>query len=205
MEAILIPVKRLDEAKRRLARLLEPSDRRRLGLSMLADVLRATDKWMERYVVTTDPDAEAVGLAFGCSLVSDPGEGLNQAIDAGVKVAILDGVDSLLILPSDVPLVASDDIAQLFASDVAVAVAASKDHGTSALRLRPSDAIPPSFGKSSSRLHIEAASSRGLGAKMFEIDSLTLDIDEPSDLEELARSPTDRESVRVARELLITK
>ena len=39
LESILIPVKRLDQAKLRLSQRLAPPDRRRLGLAMLADVL----------------------------------------------------------------------------------------------------------------------------------------------------------------------
>lgn len=169
---------------------------------MLADVLRATEKWNRRYVVTADPDAEAVGIAFGCSLVSDPDGGLNEAVVAGVDAAITDGAESLLVLPSDVPLVTSDDIVKLFAAHVEVAVAGSKDHGTNALCMRPPGVIPPLFGKSSATAHFETARARGLGAEMFELESLELDIDEPGDLEELAHSAVDRESVRVARELL---
>jgi 2-phospho-L-lactate guanylyltransferase len=114
LESILIPVKRLDQAKLRLSQRLAPPDRRRLGLAMLADVLRATEKWSHRLVVTNDPDAEAVGLAFGCALVSDPGEGLNAAVTAGTAAAVAGGSTTLLVLPSDVPMVTSDDVNALF-------------------------------------------------------------------------------------------
>src|SRR2546427_201676 len=57
MEAILIPVKRFDEAKLRLAGVLGPGARRRLALSMLGDVLAAAAGWPLRVLVTSDADA----------------------------------------------------------------------------------------------------------------------------------------------------
>lgn len=202
MEAILIPMKRLDEAKRRLAALLAPQDIRRLGLSMLADVLRATDKWSTRFVVTGDRDAEAVGIAFGCTLVADPGEGLNAAVSAGTVEALESGANCLLVLPSDVPLVTTDDLTRLFSADVQVAIARSPDGGTNALLLTPPAAIPPHFGPHSAEAHARAARDVGLEAEIFELSSLSLDVDDPRGLESLARSEAERESVRVARQLL---
>ena len=202
LEAILIPVKRLDQAKLRLARRLAPPDRRRLGLAMLADVLRATEKWSHRLVVTSDQDAEAVGLAFGCSLVRDPGTGLNSAVTAGTEAAVAAGATALLVLPSDVPMVTSDDVTTLFGCQEDVVVAPSADGGTNALVRRPPDAVPPSFGPSSAGLHRQRALEAGLTCRTLEAPSLLLDIDRYRDLVTLGSQSNVRESVRLARELL---
>ncbi len=202
MEFILIPVKRMDQAKLRLSERLAPPDRRRLGLAMLADVLRATEKWSHRLIVTNDQDAEAVGLAFGCALVGDPGEGLNAAVAAGTRAATQAGASTLLVLPSDVPMVTSDDVTSLFSYPEDVVVAPSGDGGTNALLRRPPDALPPSFGRSSAGVHRRRANEAGLSCRTVEMSSLVLDIDQYGDLVTLGGLENLRESVRLARELL---
>lgn len=199
MDVILIPVKRLAEAKSRLAAPLSPADRRRLGLTMLADVLRATEKWTNRLIVTSDPDAEAVGLAFGCALVPDAGRGLNDAVAAGTARAVASGATALLVLPADVPLVASDDVTGLFAADADVAVAASDDGGTNALLRRPPDVLGTRFGPRSAAVHEALAREAGLRVRTLDLPSLRLDVDDLADLERLAASEDLRESVRVAQ------
>lgn len=195
-------MKRLDRAKLRLSERLAPPDRRRLGLAMLADVLRATEKWSHRLVVTSDQDAEAVGLAFGCSLVADPGHGLNPAIATGTRRAAAAGATSLLVLPSDVPMVTPDDVAALFAYPEQVVVAPSGDGGTNALLRRPPAAVEPSFGPSSAAAHRQRAAEAGLSFRSVELASLLLDVDRYRDLVTLGRLANLRESVRLARELL---
>jgi 2-phospho-L-lactate guanylyltransferase len=202
VEAILIPVKSLDAAKRRLAESLAPEDRRRLGLAMLADVLRASEKWSARWIVTSDPDAEAVGLAFGCALVRDPGGGLNEAIRAGAAQAIAAGADPLLILQSDVPLVSSHEISSIFGAEAQMVIVPSGDGGTSALLTRPPLAISPAFGPGSAERHRRAAEAAGLESRRMDLASLVLDVDTPEDLRSLAAASSERESVRLARELL---
>lgn len=202
LESILIPVKRLDRAKLRLSERLAPPDRRRLGLAMLADVLRATDKWSHRLIVTSDQDAEAVGLAFGCELVADPGEGLNAAVAAGTRSAVAGGATTLLVLPSDVPMVTSDDVTALFSSPQDVVIAPSRDGGTNALLRRPPETIRPCFGPGSAELHRARAQESGLECRSVEMSSLVLDIDRYGDLVTLGGLTNLRESVRLARELL---
>jgi 2-phospho-L-lactate/phosphoenolpyruvate guanylyltransferase len=169
---------------------------------MLADVLRATEKWSHKLIVTNDPDAEAVGLAFGCALVPDPGEGLNAAVTAGTKAAVQAGCSNLLVLPSDVPMVTSDDVNALFSYPEQVVVAPSGDGGTNALLRRPPGVLAPSFGPGSAALHARRAQDAGLTCRSVELASLVLDIDHYRDLVTLGGLQNLRESVRLARELL---
>lgn len=169
---------------------------------MLADVLRATEKWSHKLIVTNDPDAEAVGLAFGCALVPDPGEGLNAAVAAGTAAAAQAGCSNLLVLPSDVPMVTSDDVNSLFSYPEQVVVAPSGDGGTNALLRRPPGVLAPSFGPGSAALHAQRAQKAGLTCRSVELASLVLDIDHYRDLVTLGGLQNLRESVRLARELL---
>lgn len=195
-------MKSLDRAKLRLSERLRPEDRRRLGLAMLADILRATEKWEDRFIVSGDPDAEAVGLAFGCRLVSDKGEGLNAALRAGTAAAVEEEVESLLILPSDVPMVSADDVTALFALEEQVVVVPSGDGGTNALLRRPPGCIAPAFGPASALAHQRAAGRARLSVRLVEMESLALDIDRYADLEQLGKLPNARDSVRLAAELV---
>ena len=202
MEAILIPVKRLSESKLRLAGVLGPPQRRRLALSMFADVLVAAAGWPLRMVVTSDRDAASLARSAGWSIVPDPGSGLNDAVAEGTSASASAGATALLVLPFDVPLVTGGELEALFATDADVVVACSDDGGTSGLLRRPPAAIAARFGPDSARSHAGAAGVAGLRVQSLRLPGLSLDVDEPGDLRRLAASGLDHASVKVARELL---
>ena len=202
MEAILIPVKRLSESKVRLAGVLGPPQRRRLALSMLADVLGAAAGWPLRMVVTSDRDAASLARSAGWSIVPDPGSGLNDAVARGTSASASAGATALLVLPFDVPLVTGGELEALFATDADVVVACSDDGGTSGLLRRPPAAIAARFGPDSARSHAGAAGVAGLRVQSLRLPGLSLDVDNPGDLRRLAASGLDHPSVKVARELL---
>ena len=202
MEAILIPVKRLSESKLRLAGVLGPPQRRRLALSMFADVLGAAAGWPLRMVVTSDRDAAGMARSEGWSIVPDPGSGLNEAVAAGTTAGASAGATALLVLPFDVPLVTGRELKALFATDADVVVARSDDGGTSGLVRRPPGAIAARFGPDSARSHAGAAAMAGLRVQTVRLPGLSLDIDDPGDLRRLAASGLVLASVTVARELL---
>lgn len=202
MDAILIPAKSLGAAKLRLAGELTAEARRRLGLAMLRDVLGATSPWSLRFIVTPDPEVEEVARDFGCRIVADSGRGLNRAIEAGTAAAVRAGVGSLLVLPSDVPLVRADDVASIFSLRAEIVVVRSQDGGTTGLLRRPPDALACSFGPNSAARHEAAARRAGLEVACIELPSLRLDVDDGEDLARLAEARGARDSVKIARELL---
>lgn len=202
MLGLVIPVKMLDSAKMRLSSALAPDARRRLSLAMLEDVLRVTEWLHPRLVVTKDPDAEAVAIANGCVLCSDPGSGLNDAIDHATTMAAGLGVRSLLVLPSDVPMATAPDIATLTAATSAVAIARSADGGTNGLLRAPLDAIGAAFGPGSAEAHARSARARGLEAVIMDLRSLEIDIDDIDGLAVLAERAPDTQSGRCAAALL---
>src|SRR2546421_11650383 len=198
MEAILIPVKRFDEAKLRLAGVLGPRARRRLALSMLGDVLEAAAAWPLRLLVTSDDDAALAAEAAGWSVVPDPGSGLNAAVTAGTQRAVAEQAGALLVLPFDVPLVTPGELTELFAIDADVIVSRSDDGGTTGLLRRPPGAIDPRFGLASAAAHAEAARRAGLRVRSLRLPGLALDVDDPEDLQRLAVSARPNGSVQGA-------
>ena len=195
-------MKNLDDAKSRLGDRLDAAARRTLGITMLTDVLNATDPWAHRWLVTADSDAKSVGSAMGCEIVNDSGGGLNHAVERGTLRARQMGAATLLVLPCDLPLVSAEDIKFLFEEEAEVVIAPSSDGGTSALLRRPPNVTPASYGPGSAARHAAAASSAGLSVKVVALASLSLDIDTPDDLAALAGAASDRLSVRLAKELL---
>ena len=188
MEAILIPVKRFDEAKLRLAGVLGPRARRRLVLSMLGDVLEAAAAWPLRLLVTSDADAALVAERAGWSIIPDPGAGLNAAVTAGTQRAVAEEAAALLVLPFDVPLVTPGELTELFAIDADVIVSRSDDGGTTGLLRRPPGAIDARFGPASAVAHADAARRAGLRVRSLRL---------------LATSAAPNGSVQLARELLV--
>lgn len=201
MEAILIPVKTLGDAKQRLSSFLTPQERTELGLAMLADVLAETAGWKMRFLVTRDPRASDLGRSLGCEIVPEHEAGLNAALALGTKHAIAANVRRLLVLPADVPAVTEEDLCALFAFSEQVVVVSSSDGGTTALLRSPPDVIGTAFGDDSARTHLGKAGSAGVRARHARAASLLLDVDDYSDLMDLAEQPLERRSAALARKL----
>lgn len=202
MLGLVIPVKMLDSTKMRLSASLDPDQRRRLTLAMLADVLRATEHIPHRIVVTKDPDAEAVAIANGCTICVDPGVGLNGALDSAGLLAMSMEVGRLLVIPSDVPTVTRSDLVEMVNTNTEVVIARSKDGGTNGLLRSPADVIPAMFGPQSASAHAREAARRGVPTVTLDLPSLANDIDDMTGLAELAALDDDTQSSRFARSIL---
>lgn len=202
MLGLVIPVKMLDSAKMRLSSALGPEARRRLSLAMLEDVLRGTEWFDPRVVVTKDPDAEAVAIANGCLICPDPGSGLNDAVDHATAMAADLGVVSLLVLPSDVPMATRIDIDALLGASKSVAIARSADGGTNGLFRAPLDVIDASFGPHSAEAHARSARVKGIEAVILDLPSLAIDVDDLDALAVLAARSPGTQSGRFAASIL---
>ncbi|MEV5393273.1 2-phospho-L-lactate guanylyltransferase, partial [Nocardia farcinica] len=120
----LIAVKRLDQAKSRLADRLRPEHRARLVLAMLADTMTATTSVPGIAAVTVvTPDAAVADLARSLGghvhpePAADSADSLNAALAAaaaGVR-ARHGGVD-LLALQADLPALRPDELADVLAT-----------------------------------------------------------------------------------------
>ena len=183
--AAVVPVKRLDSAKSRLAGQLSAGERAAVSLEMLGNVVGqivqvpAISAWS---VVSGEERALAVARELGGEAIRESEAGLNSALELGRAWALKTGADALLIVLSDLPLLKAGDLADLLTQRSPVVIAPSKDGGTNALLQRPPGAIPFRFGHSSAARHWQQALRRGLGTAMFHRDSLAFDVDTPEDL-----------------------
>jgi 2-phospho-L-lactate guanylyltransferase len=204
MIAAVVPVKRLDEAKGRLAALLAPDERRRLALAMLEDVLRALQAVPRvGLVAVVSPDADALDRASALGaepLLEGPlVRGVNQALGQAAAALADRGASALLVVAADIPTALPADIEALLEALPArgIAICPTEDRGTGALALRPPDVVPFRYGRHSSVLHKREAAARGLPARVLRAASLARDVDEPADLAELLGRPAETATHRL--------
>jgi 2-phospho-L-lactate guanylyltransferase len=185
----VIPVKRFDEAKERLAGPVDAETRARLAQAMLEDVLASLDDSrmiFGRIVVTSDEAAASIARSHGCQVVDDSGSvGHSEAAAIGTEAAIESGAERVLLLAGDCPLLNPREIDHLLTSAPDEGVAIVRDRhgtGTNALLISPPKAIEPAFGEGSAQRHRRIAREKGVLASFEDLPSLALDIDEPADL-----------------------
>jgi 2-phospho-L-lactate/phosphoenolpyruvate guanylyltransferase len=210
-----VPSKGPVGSKRRLAGLLDESERKRLSMTMFGVVLGAVveleglDTVM---VVSPSPDFGAWSDKARVIMVSDPPppgdagteSGLNAAVQAAQRFATREGADRLLIVPADLPLLTPADLTAMLKAgeDASVVIAPDRSRqGTNALLLTPPDAITPSFGQGSYFEHRRLAEAAGLSLAIVEQGGLLLDLDTPADVALLLQIGGDWRVVRLLQEL----
>jgi 2-phospho-L-lactate guanylyltransferase len=200
----ILPVKRFERAKQRLAPGLDPVLRRELAEAMFADVLDAVGQ-VERLdgliIVTGGGVAKEIAHDKGALVVQDDELGHNAAAALGIRTAIENGAQRVLLIPGDCPALDPDELDALLARPTqppaAMIVPDRHGTGTNALLLAPPDAIEPAFGPGSCQRHLRLARSAHIEAHKVEVPSLAVDIDTPDDLDALQTPPASR-----TRELL---
>lgn len=191
----ILPVKRFDAAKQRLAGGVDAERRRALVAAMLADTLEAiaAARSIERTIlVSGDPRAQELAAAAGAEVLPDPAdEGHVIAAEAGIARAEADGAECVALLPGDCPLLDPRELDRLLTGIPSSYVAIVPDRhgsGTNALVLAPPAAIRPAFGEGSCERHAAAAREAGVPYAVEELSSLALDLDTPADVIALTRA-----------------
>src|SRR5260370_29509280 len=141
MRALLLPVKDLNNAKRRLMGVLTPEERFGLAEAMLADTVRAVRgvALAEKiFVVTNYEPAIRIAQENGWQVLREEQQiSESDSVDAASRICEDRGVAALLRLPLDVPLVQASDIDELLAvqceAPALVIVPAGEGLGTNAL------------------------------------------------------------------------
>jgi 2-phospho-L-lactate guanylyltransferase len=183
-------------AKSRLSPVLDPDQRRALALAMLADVLGvcASARLDGVIAVVDDALAARTASATGAVALEDEGADMNAAVALGLRQAAQRGASTAIVLPGDIPLISRDDVCALqrAAGDAprAVVIAPSRDgQGTNALLLRPLEAIGPAFGPPSVERHVRLGLSASAEVHLVPDLGLSMDVDTPIDLAQLADLP----------------
>ena len=186
---LVIAVKRLRDAKSRLAPLFEADVRERVVLAMLVDTIAAAREVAaieSITVVTPDPAVAAAVRGLGASVVADPTpaghpDPLNNALLAACAAGSV-ALPNIAVLQGDLPA--------LRAAELGAALDSAKQHGRSFVADRQGTGtaalfgfgVPPDprFGTDSARRHRDSGAVELLG----EWPGLRCDIDTPADLAE---------------------
>jgi len=187
----IVPVKALDESKSRLKGVLTPNQRSELSREMLLHTLRVLAEVSEverTMVVSADPKVLALAEGHGAAALEESGSpALNKALNQATVVARDSGVEAVLILPADLPLIRATDVNALIdhAQDPPVIVISPdrRRSGTNALLVGPPDTIEYAFGPRSYDRHVRQAESVGARIEILDLPELGLDVDVPEDLE----------------------
>jgi len=196
----VLPIKDTDDAKRRLAGVLNATRRQELALAMFEDVLATLGGVRELagiFVVTADPAAAAIAPRHGARVLSDGAhEGHTGAVAAAARR--LEG-KAMLTLPGDVPLVEEEDIRQLIDAHrdtlrrdagAFIIVPARDERGSNAIVCSPAGAVPLTFGADSFLPHLAAATRCGIEPRVLKLPRVALDIDTPEDLARFLETPS---------------
>ncbi len=189
----VIPIKAADACKTRLADMLSPDGRQALVRRMVAHVVATAEAAAGvDAVMLLGPSRH--DLRASLPLLADAGGGLNRALGGAVEAASQAGVDRLVILPGDLPLLTGGDVERLAALEEGqVAVAPDRaGSGTNALSL-PLPAAREfrfGFGDGSFAHHCAEAGRLGLALSLVRSETLGFDVDEPADLAALEERAT---------------
>ncbi|MCU0491015.1 MAG: 2-phospho-L-lactate guanylyltransferase [Chloroflexaceae bacterium] len=198
---VVVPMKRLDQAKSRLAEVLPPATRHALALEMLERVVKAMRDWRMEiaeeqkhnespiahrqsptlWLLSPDPTVLALAPTYAARPLFDPTGDLNGALELARDTLRADGADGMLIIPGDVPLITPGDVdslVQLLASGADMVLAPDGErNGTNAMGLRLPSALPFQFGLNSFEKHTAAARQLGLHTHVVTSATLALDVD----------------------------
>ena len=196
MKAILIPVKEFREAKKRLAPHFSPGNRAALAEAMCDDFFNvvAAVRCADRiFVVSKEPQVLERARELGWETIAETRQiSESDSVDAASRYCAARGVDSLLRLPVDLPLVEPADIEAVFdilkdaPVPAAILVPSSDGTGTNAVLRSPPALFPSRFGPDSFARHLAEAEACGIRAHVFRNPRLELDIDEWEDVQNVA-------------------
>jgi 2-phospho-L-lactate guanylyltransferase len=195
MRALLLPVKDLNNAKKRLMGVLTPEERLGLAEAMLADTFQAARgvKLADKvFIVTNYVPAMRVAQENGWEILREEQQiSESDSVDAASRICKDRGVTALLRVPLDVPLVQASDIDELLAVECdapALVIVPSRDGlGTNAILRMPPALFPSHFGNGSYAKHVGEAERVGARVILRRNTRLEMDVDDEADLCELLK------------------
>jgi 2-phospho-L-lactate/phosphoenolpyruvate guanylyltransferase len=189
----ILPLRALDDGKRRLSGRLDAPARRELITRLCGVVVRALrESGVIDHVAVVSGDDATLRWAReqGLAAVREHGRGLNAALVDAAAWARNMGADAQLIVLPDLPLLEAEDVRAVLhapAPERGIVICGDRTGtGTNMLLMRPCGVIPPHFGPGSFARHLEAAQRAGIAAHVCDLARTRWDIDTPDDLDELA-------------------
>jgi 2-phospho-L-lactate guanylyltransferase len=190
----IIPVKSLNESKRRLANVLSAAERANLIHRFLIHTLAALNQSElidQILVVSSDERVLATARLHGAEvLVETAVQGLNPAVTQAVQYAVNAGATAVLILPADLPFIQTKDVAIMVREGLngrhplphLTICSDDKGKGSNALLISPPIPFTFHYGPDSFAQHVQEAAQRGLAVHIIENEpNLQFDLDTEED------------------------
>lgn len=194
--SLVIPIKQLENAKQRLSGVLSDVQRRDLFRAMVEDVLEAAttcDRVDEVIVTTSDATVARLANEYSARVIPEPEQpGLIEAVTHTAGILAAEGVEVMVFLPGDVPLVTVEELEVVLdgfgQSDKAEFLICPADDlgGSNCVVCSPPDCMVFGFGEDSFRRHLKLAKERHIVPIVTKLPGIGLDVDTPDDLTRLA-------------------
>ncbi|MGB0671065.1 MAG: 2-phospho-L-lactate guanylyltransferase [Rhodospirillales bacterium] len=191
----LVPVQALDQGRGRLEPLIKGAEQAALARAMLIDVVRALGDVQGLAgirVLTGDPEASDCATWEGVGVMAArAGEKLNVTLARGCLNLASEGVETVVIVPADLPALDPAQVADLLARhrrDIAdgakraTLVADHRGQGTNLIIASPAAGLPFRFGPASFSEHRKAARRARFTVDVAILPSVGLDLDRPGDI-----------------------
>src|SRR5260370_8721185 len=190
MRALLLPVKDLNNAKKRLMGVLTPEERFGLAEAMMKDTISAVQgvKRAEKVFVGTDyKPAMRLAQEAGWEILHEEEQiSESHSVDTASEICEQRGITALLRVPLDVPLVQASDIDDLLAvecEEPALVIVPSRDGlGTNAILRMPPVLFPSHFGIGSFAKHVGEAERIGARVIFRSSPRLAMNLNDEPDL-----------------------
>jgi 2-phospho-L-lactate guanylyltransferase len=188
----IVPVKPLKRAKSRLASVLSVEEREAFSRTLLTrtlDVVAHVPDIEKILVVSRDTTVLRIAREHDARTVTESGAPeLNAALTRAANLATSFGAESVLVVSTDLPLMASSDLEAMVASansshNTVVIAPDHHDTSTNAIFMRPPRIVPFVFGPNSFAHYASLAKDRGIDFHIHRVQGLMLDVDTPEDLE----------------------
>jgi 2-phospho-L-lactate guanylyltransferase len=195
MRALLLPIKDLRNAKKRLIGVLTPDERFGLAKAMLADTIltvRGVRRADKIFVVTNYEPAMGIAEENHWEILREDHQiSESDSVDAASGICEDRRVTALLRVPLDIPLAQASDIDELLAVECeapALVIVPSRDGlGTNAILRMPPALFASHFGKGSYAKHVCEAERVGARVILRRNTRLEMDVDDEEDLRALLK------------------
>jgi 2-phospho-L-lactate guanylyltransferase len=198
---VIIPLKVFSQAKQRLSGFLMPGERVAIFKAMVEDLLNVVGQHPDLagvVLVSDDNDVADLAIKYSLELMTEKElgvGGLNEVVQAATAKLARRGIDDVMVIHGDMPLLTKHEISRLVAlhnQALRPAVTIAQDSaglGTNCMLCSPASLMSFQYGTNSLQKHQLHAINIGAQLQTIDLPGAGCDIDTPDDLIELVNSP----------------
>ncbi|MGN6614301.1 MAG: 2-phospho-L-lactate guanylyltransferase [Candidatus Nitrosocosmicus sp.] len=192
--AIIIPIKRLEKSKTRLSPFLNYDQRKNLTELLILDTLEKVSTLKNSQTILVCSETLKLPSKFKDLVILNEkdsdmsgGGGVNVAIELANEYIENNQFEESIIVPIDLPLMSITDLKELLEfskgfNDGICIVPSRRYDGTNVLLRKPNSIINTFYDNNSFYNHIKDAAEKKRSVKVFNFESLMIDLDTIEDI-----------------------